>query len=510
MKVLLNQLLLNRKNNNVPNHNKYTLKRILIVFFLFHLISPAIYGNNLKDSARRVITNIDQAYASGLIEKKEYLDSVYAMMGLFQSANINFTNREAIELLSKYRKTIWSDDNDYEQKRSYYVILSNQATMTSRMGEKLYYTEKIDKLERAAHNNRPSLSALSSFAKYYEVVNSPEKTIALYEKSKGYISKIPELAKNEELNVKDLAQAVFFLNLTAAAYYDLMQIPNGQAIAEIMQQIGNVARAKYSADNRLMTAIAYAQTLTAIKGASVTKDAGKQWKAIQQLEALQNNVIVSKEWKNLINSNVNFWKLSYFFTQHNHDSTARYLDIYRGIVENSGKPYLHFEYQSYKAKELYSLGLFKESADAMIKAIEILDSSRTLIAQDVDNILYAQAEAEEKQFLLEEAAVKQKATERKLVLTGVALGLLFLVGIFTITLVRQRQQARFLQFKMNLARNIHDEAGPALLYAKVLLRSWSEISPKKTNWKNNSIIPWCLSAVYRMISNRTGNLPLLI
>ncbi|MBX9449275.1 MAG: hypothetical protein KL787_05965, partial [Taibaiella sp.] len=48
-----------------------------------------------------------------------------------------------------------------------------------------------------------------------------------------------------------------------------------------MQRIGNVARGKYSADNKLITAIAYAQTLTAIKGASVTKDAGKQWKAIQ-------------------------------------------------------------------------------------------------------------------------------------------------------------------------------------------------------------------------------------
>lgn len=479
MKYLLNQHQLNKENDNDSIHNRYILKKILIVFFLFHLSSPAVYGDSVKDSARRVISNIDRAYASGLIEKKQYLDSVYVMMGLFQSVNINFTNREAIELLSKYRKAIWNDGNDYEQKRSYYVILSNQATMTSRMGEKLYYTEKIDKLERATHNNRPSLSALSSFAKYYEVVNSPEKTIALYEKSKDYISEIPKLAKKESLSEKDLGQAVFFLHFTVAAYYDLMQINNGLATAELMQQIVNIAREKYGTDNNIMTAIAYAQTLTAIKGASVTKDAGKQWKAIQQLEALQNSTTTSQEWKNLININVNFWKLNYFFTQHNHDSTARYLNTYRDIVENSGKPYLHFEYQLYKAKELYSLGLFKESADTLIKAIEILDSSRTLIARDVDNILYAQAEAEEKQFLLEEATVKQKATERKLVLAGVALGLLLLVGIFTVTLVRHRQQARFLKFKMTLARNIHDEAGPALLYAKALLRSWSEISPKK-------------------------------
>ncbi|MBZ4192618.1 sensor histidine kinase [Niabella beijingensis] len=479
MKVLLNLRPSLKKNNFVSAHNRLSLKKILIAFLLFHLISPAAYGDNVKDSARKVISRIDRAYSTGRIKKKEYLDSVYTTMRLLLSANINFTNKEAIELLSSYRKTIWADDSTYEQKRNYYVILSNQAHMTSRMGEKLYYTEKIEKLERAAHNNRPSLSALSSLAGYYDVVSSPEKTIALYDKSKNYINKIPELAKKGELNAKDLGQAVILLNLIATAYYDLMQISNGHATAELMQQIVNIAREKYSTDNNLMSATAHVQILTAIKGASAMKDPGKQWEAIQQMEALRNNAITPQERKNLIDINLNFWKLNYFLTQHNHDSTARYLDIYRRVVENGRKPYLLFEYQTYKSKELYNLGLFKQSADTLVKAIRILDSSRSLLAQDVDNILYAQAEAEEKQFLLKEAAARQKATERKLILTGVALGLLFLVGIFVIRFVRHRQQARFLKFKMNLARNIHDEASPALLYAKALVRSWSNNSSKK-------------------------------
>ncbi|MBX9449276.1 MAG: hypothetical protein KL787_05970 [Taibaiella sp.] len=78
------------------------------------------------------------------------------------------------------------------------------------MGEKLYYTEKIDKLERAAHNNRPSLSALSSLAKYYEVVNAPEKTIALYEKSKGYISKIPETGYKKGAEWERILDRLYF------------------------------------------------------------------------------------------------------------------------------------------------------------------------------------------------------------------------------------------------------------------------------------------------------------
>lgn len=454
---------------NIILFNWASFKKVLFTFFFF--LSLAVYGQNGKDSVRKIISGIDQAYVNGRIKKKEYLDSVYSMMRLFLSANINFTNKEAVGLLSKYRKTIWDDDNDYEQKRNYYVILSSIAHLTSRMGEKLYYTEKIDKLERAAHNNRPSLSALSSLAGYYDVVNSPEKTLALYEKSKSFINKIPQLAKKERISAKDLSQAVIFLNLTAAAYYDLKQITNGQAIAALMQQIVSIAKEQYGTDNKLMSAMAHSQILTAIKGASAINDARQQWKAIQQMEALRNSSTTPEERRNYLDINLNFWKLNYFLTQRNHDSTARYLEIYRHIIENNGKPYLLFEYQNYKAKELYNRGLFKESADTLQKAIRILDSSRSLIAQDVDNILYAQAEAEERKILLEQAEVRQKETERKLILTGTALCVFLLAAIFIIRFVRHRQQARFVKFKMNIARNIHDEAGPALLYAKALARS---------------------------------------
>ncbi len=471
MKVLLDSLLSVKNNDGVSIHNRYSLKKILIVFFIFYFISPVVYGDNVKDSARKVISGIDQAYTGGRIERKVYLDSVYATVNLLLSANINFTNKEAIELLRQYRKTIWEEDNTYEQKRNYYAILSSQAHMASRMGEKLYYTEKIDKLERAANHNRPSLSALSSLAAYYEVVSSPKKIIALYEKSKSYIDTIPQLARKEPMTGKNLGQAVIFLYFSAAAYYDLGEITNGDAAAALMQQIIRITKEKYGTDNNLMSALGHVQTLTAIKGASATKDAKKQWETIQQLEALRNSATMPQERRNLIDINLNFWKLNYFLKQRNRDSTARYLDIYGRIIEKGGKPYLLFEYENYKAQALYNQGLFKESADTLTRAIAILDSSRSLIAQDVDNILYAQAEAEEKQLLLEEAAVKQKATERKLMLTGLALGLLLLLGIFIIRFVRHRQQGRFLKFKMNLARNIHDETNPALLYAKALVRS---------------------------------------
>ena len=455
-------------------------KTIVITVLLFSVIEHG-FCRDVKDSVQNIISNIDQAYAKGHITKKVYLDSIYMKMNSFLSSNILFTNKEAVSLLRIYRKTIWEDDKDYEHKRAYYVILSTLANFTDRMGEKLYYLEKIEKLELAEYPDRPSLSAISGLAGYYNATNSWEKIIALYEKSKKFINNIPQFAEKEPVSGKELGQSAFFLHFTALAYYNLNQISNGQAVEILMQKIANVAKEKYGNDNNLINNIAHAQYLTAIKGAKVRKDTKAQWKAIQQLEDLRNNATTSDYLKNYINGTLNFWKLDFYLIQHNKDSASHYLNIYRQIVEQGKKLYNLFEYQTFKAKELYNLNQFKESADTLNKAIETLDSSRTLVVQDIDNIQYAQAEAEDKQLLLEDAQIKQKKTEQKLLLVGVISSVLLLAGILIIRIIRYRQQKRFLTFKHNLARNIHDEANPALLYAKALVRTQTKGTDKQKN-----------------------------
>ena len=228
-----------------------------------------------------------------------------------------------------------------------------------------------------------------------------------------------------------------------------------------------------------MSSIDQARLMSAVFGAEVKKDRPKQWQFIQQLEALLHNPTTPEFRKSFINTTLNHCKLKYFLQDKNKDSTAHYLEAYRSIAENGKKPYYLYLYKSYKAGDLYNQGCFKESADTLKEAISILDSARSLVVQDVDDMLYAQAEAEEKQLLLENAQEKQKDTERKLMLAGIGLGVLLLGGLFIIRFIHHRQQARFLKFKFNLARNIHDEANPALLYAKALIRSQKTANEKE-------------------------------
>jgi signal transduction histidine kinase len=103
--------------------------------------------------------------------------------------------------------------------------------------------------------------------------------------------------------------------------------------------------------------------------------------------------------------------------------------------------------------------------------IETLDSSRSMLVRDIGDMMYARAESEERQLLLDEATAKNRETEKRLFVASVIVATLLIGGLFIVQLIRRKQKNKLLQFKLNMARNIHDEANPALLYAKALVKA---------------------------------------
>lgn len=162
-------------------------------------------------------------------------------------------------------------------------------------------------------------------------------------------------------------------------------------------------------------------------------------------------------------------KTEYYLNHGNSDSAGYYLDLYQQFYADD-HPYNQARVTRFQAQELYNRGKYKESIDLLNKAFDKLDSARTMAVSDVDNLLYAQASAEERQLLLDAAERQRKRTERQLFIAAATAALLLLGGFALIRFLRRRQRMRFLEFKLNLARNIHDEANPALLYAQNLLK----------------------------------------
>lgn len=442
---------------------------ILLFFFSFYFVYTA-NSSNPKDSATLVLHNLSEAYQKGKLSEKVYLDTVHNTMRTFLSRNIFFTHKELLQMLDPYRQLIWKDRKNEGRKRDYYGILSNQAQLSGRSGEMLYYAEKIDKLERET-KKRQSLTALSIIAIYYDAQRSNEEIKALYEREKKYLQSLPVIFDKEKMDENDLVQATILLELSARALYELNDIRSGAEAEDLLEQLAAIARIKYKEDIDVMTRIAVSQMLAFYRGTVAQNNPLLMQEAFRRMEALLNDKNTPEYVKPYIDLTIADAKTAYYIHYANNDSAAYYLGRYEEMMNGNPNLYNEFVLKKYKSRLLYSQGKYKESADMYESAVGTLDTSRSILVKDIDNMMYARAETEEQQLLLAEAAVRNRQAERRFFIASAAIALLLIGGILSIRYIRKRQKNKLVAFKLNMARNIHDETNPALLYAKALIKA---------------------------------------
>lgn len=459
-------------NNQSATNTKQKMKHrlALLLILLGGLLCHTANSKNAKDSAATIIHNISGAFRQGKLPEKVYLDTVPALMRTFLSENIFFTHKELLALLDPYRQTIWKDKKNDAYKHNYYGILSNQAQMSGRDGEMLYYAEKFDKLEQE-RTHRRSLTALSVIAIYYAGQRSNEKIKALYEKEKAYLQRIPLMTGKEELDKGDLVQAAMVLEQSTRALYELNDTLAGKEAERILEKIAAKARARYSEDLNVMARITVSQIMSFYRGAVAEANAAMMQEAFQRMDSLMADKNTPEYMKPYLYTTIADVKTAYYIHYANIDSASRYLGVYEEMLNGNQDLYNAFVLKKYKARLLYTEGKYKESADLYEKAMNALDTSRTVLVRDIDDMMYARAESEERQLLLAEATARNKKAEMHLFAAGGVIALLLIAGSFIILYIRRRQRDKLVEFKLNMARNIHDETNPALLYAKALIKA---------------------------------------
>ncbi len=163
-------------------------------------------------------------------------------------------------------------------------------------------------------------------------------------------------------------------------------------------------------------------------------------------------------------------KLAFYIREKNVDSTTRYLSAFEKEYKKETLVYNGYITQRFRSLALYNKGAYRESADSLLVALKLLDSARSIATKEVDDMMYAQAKSEEQEVLLSEAEKAGLQKERTIRIIFIGVILLFVLAAYFAWKQKQRQRKRLLEFKLNMARNIHDETGPALLYAKSLAK----------------------------------------
>lgn len=342
---------------------KHRFTPLLILFFGFFFHTA--YSKNPKDSATRILFHLSEAYQKKKLSEKAYLDTVPVIMRTFLSENIFFTHKELLEMLDLYRQVIWKDKKNEAHKHNYYGILSNQAEMSGRDGEILYYAEKFDKLELENKHQR-SLTALSLIASYYGRQGSNEKIKALYEKERNYLRSIPVIANKEKLDKNDLVQATVLLEYVTRALYELNDTLSGEEAEGILERIAAIIRAKYSKDISVIARITVTQILASYYRADAKKSPELILEAFRSMDALLFDKNTPEFMKSYMYSTIADMKTAYYIQYTNIDSAAHYLGVYEEMVKGNLDLYNVFVSKKYRARLLYKEGKYKEIGRAHV------------------------------------------------------------------------------------------------------------------------------------------------
>lgn len=446
---------------------------ILFIAFLFlSFSSRKLNANTPKDSATLLITYFSKQFSEKKLSEKKYLDTIYATISGFTTNGIIFTNKELVEQLELYRKTIWKNPNLTEYKRNYYALLSNQAQNGGRYGEMLYYAEKLNTLSQKQYK-KPSLAALTIIADYYNMIWKYNYAKNLYNENKTFIQSLPIEYENKEKTLKELVQASLMLEKFGKAIYELKDTILGSEVEQKINEIEQYAKQNFGNKLYELTFISHGCiSVLNSKGMCLNepKIINESFKKSAQILA---NEQVPEGLKNIVYFQLIDWKIQYFLSMKKTDSARIYIEKIENLIQNEEHNYNTYMVQKYKSRLYYEQGDFKKSADSLIKTLLISEEVRKDIVKDVNEMLYAQAKAEEQQALLiESEAISKKRAKQISILVAIAV-LIKAIGIIIIIIIRKNQKKKFVNFKLNLAKNIHDETGPALLYAKNLAKAKS-------------------------------------
>lgn len=448
-----------------------SIKIFIASFLLLFQVLEANSQHNVKDSAIGLLHQLEKKYDRGEFTPRIYLDTVHSTMLSLLSVDVNFTNKELLDLLEPYRRIVWGNSQYDEDKRTYYGLLSNQAQMTGRAGEMLYYADKFNDAEKE-NSGRASTTALTIQSDYYNTNNSYGLSKTLYDSNAAFVLSLPEEARKTTTTFQQAVQAVILLARLGEGLYGANDTVNGNKVLKTSAETVAIVQSRFPDNHRAIAHALYAHNSLLYYKANSIGSAAVAKESFSLLEKMLQTDKTPDYLKNYISFFLTEKKLAFFIQEKNQDSTAVYLKAFDQEYRKENLVYNAYITRRYQSLALYNEGRYRESADSMLVAMKLLDSARSIATREVDEMMYAQAKSEEQDVLLKDAAATAKRKENTIRLIVAGVILLLALGGLLIGRQRQRQRKKLLEFKLNMARNIHDETGPALLYAKSLVKSY--------------------------------------
>jgi len=388
-------------------------------------------------------------YQQGKMNDTTYLNQVQLLV------EQSFKDSALKENLAAYKEIAWSKEVYQPYRIKYYAFLANNATFIHKEGASLYYLERMEDEMKKVKPYTNSLNAPRQLLAIYAANRSTEKRrMAEFERVWPFLVTLPRSIVKDSVPPVTCVNAMTILSNGAQLYADRKDTVRVDSILDVAVNTWRSLESRPVPDNGKMQQCLF--FLYRVKYAA-KKMTGGEAEAKKNLDTIyafisSPELKANAVWKKAAARTMLLKMVDYFTDIGNNDSAEHYLRIISEQLTNKGQPgdgtAFLLSYGKLKAKE----GDFKSAYENLLKAYETGDSIIGLRTTDIDNNMYAQAEAEYKSEALKKA--ENQKMQRNIIIALISVAALAGIGLLYLRMKKKDQAAKDKINKLNYASQL--------------------------------------------------------
>ncbi|PZF73332.1 sensor histidine kinase [Taibaiella soli] len=426
-----------------------------------------------SDSADALVYKLCSDYNTKKITAPEFITRADSLM-------VNAANRQSQPvLLALYKDVAWSDEQFRKSRIRYFFYSAVNELNNRNLGSAVFFYRKTLDYCSSPADIRFFLRSYVGLLMINGEIGNAAKGLEEYRHVLplvDYICQRPQSWKMEEL-----AENAILLSYGAGAYAGTGNVTEAKKsfsrLAILRRYADSVLPFLHSqAEKKHAYFIGYKYFLTSYQFRSFYRDEKGALADIRNAWTYSN-----KQGEDESDASLYIYSTlaQFFLAQHNTDSAAYYIHLFE--LQSTKERYRlkkHSQEQSYYLASLYTeLNQAKGNLPRALfyarRASDIQDSIYQAMTLDYYNNLYAQTQAAYDKDQRIKTEIAKSRTEHFNFLLELFIFIVILAAVMLFYWNRLKQRQAIVQSKLNLARNIHDEIAPMLLYAKMLMKAES-------------------------------------
>lgn len=420
------------------------------IFYFFIIVAFLLSNNSFGQNgiaSDKEWKDILTEYESGKIADTTYFRKVKKL------AIYSFTDSSLKEKLEPYRKIAWSKKAYHLYRLDYYIFLSNNATLTYKAGQSIYYAEKFDEEMK---KEKPYMSSFLStrlmFFIYGRNKSGNNRCTAEFNRILPILKMLPQRILTDSVPRSTCTNAMVVLSNQAGIYQENKDSINLRTISDLTENMYNSIIQKSNQYKASLTECLYALYLTKYYEKKLKGTPSE----INEILRKTNALIASSKnpiWQKAAESDISLKFMNFFIDQKQNDSAEHYLQLIKAQQGNSiaefsdGTVYL-LNNGKLKATE----GDYKAAYENVLRAYEINDSVIGVKTADITNNMYAQSVAEQNAEELKKAEAEKQ--QRNKVFGIIAVLSIISILFLYLQMRRKEKDAKSRIDKLNFASQL--------------------------------------------------------